>query len=241
MIVHNPGAPSPFLLLGDHAGRAIPRELGDLGLAPIDLERHIAWDIGVDGLGRAMAQLLDATFIAQTVSRLVIDCNRDPARSDAFCEVSDGTPVPGNLGLSPEARAGRIETIFRPYHAAITAELDRRQALSARTIVVALHSFTPILQGAARPWEFGVLHMGDSRFSTTFLKRLRTALGSSKVGDNEPYAMDGTDYTVPHHAIRRGLDYLEIEVRQDLLQDEDSQAAIAVRLAAALNDCLGEV
>src|SRR5436189_6173016 len=82
-IVVNAGARSPFVLLGDHAGREIPRSLNGLGLQnSSDLDRHIAWDIGVANLGVALAAQLDAPFIAQRYSRLVIDCNRDPARAD---------------------------------------------------------------------------------------------------------------------------------------------------------------
>src|SRR6185369_14077819 len=171
MNVQKPGAESPFLLLGDHAGRGIPAWLGDLGVPPAEMDRHIAWDIGVAGLGRRLSDLLGATFISQTVSRLVIDCNRDPARADAICEVSDGTEVPGNLDLAPADRLHRIQEVFAPYHAAIAAELDARS--HRPTVVVALHSFTPQMNGFARPWRFGVLHMGNSPFSAAVLARLR--------------------------------------------------------------------
>jgi predicted N-formylglutamate amidohydrolase len=234
MIAHNTGAASPFLLLGDHAGRSVPPELNDLGLSAVDLERHIALDIGVSGLGRRLARLLDATFMEQTVSRLVIDCNRDPARPDSICEVSDGTPIPGNAQLSAKARAARVASVFEPYHAAIAAELDRRALHAPSTIIVALHSFTPIMSGAARPWLFGVLHMGNSPFSDAVLQRLREEPDGPVVGDNEPYRMDEVDYTVPLHAMRRGLDYLELEVRQDLIADAAGQDAVAQRLARLL-------
>src|SRR6185369_15633608 len=127
-IVVNPGAASPFLLLGDHAGREIPRSLCDLGIHHRDWDRHIAWDIGVAGLGDVLSEALGATFIRQRFSRLVIDCNRDPARPDAIPEVSDGTHVPGNVNLTPTQRQARIEGIAAPYHAAIAAELDARAA-----------------------------------------------------------------------------------------------------------------
>jgi predicted N-formylglutamate amidohydrolase len=239
MIVQNPGAPSPFLLLGDHAGRQIPAHLGDLGVPPAEMERHIAWDIGVAGLGRRLSEALDATFISHTVSRLVIDCNRDPARPDAICEVSDGTTVPGNVGLSSADRARRVAEVFQPYHAAIAAELDARAGRP--TVVVALHSFTPAMNGFARPWLFGVLHMGDSPFSNAVLARLRAEPDGPEVGDNQPYVMDTVDFTVPHHAIGRGLEYLELEVRQDLLESTAGQAAVADRLARLLPQALADL
>ena len=242
-IVTKSGTSSPFLLLGDHAGREVPPKLADLGLGDADLARHIGWDIGVFGLGQRLAQTLDATFISQRYSRLVIDCNRDPMRADAIPEISDGTTVPGNLALSLVDRTARIAGIFKPYHDHIAAELDARAARGIPTVVVSLHSFTPVMQGFQRPWQFGVLHLGGSSFSDAMLARLRTESDEPEVGDNEPYQMDGIDFTVPHHAIRRGLDYVELEVRQDLLADEAGQQAVAERLTrvlpAAFADCAG--
>ncbi len=233
-IVTNSGAPSPFLLLGDHAGRDIPPHLHDLGLEQHDLARHIAWDIGVAGLGRRLADLLNAPFIAQRYSRLVIDCNRDPSRADSIPEISDGSPIPGNQDLSPVEREARIAQVFTPYHARITGELDARAALRLPTVVIALHSFTPVMAQFARPWRFGVLHLGDSAFSEAVLARLRAEPDHGVVGDNEPYRMDLVDFTIPHHAIGRGLDYLELEVRQDLLADEGAQDTVANLLARLL-------
>ena len=234
MDVVNPGASSRFLLLGDHAGRAIPRRLGDLGLAPQDRERHIAWDIGVAALGEQLSERLGAAFVRQRYSRLVIDCNRDPVRPDAIPEASDGTAVPGNHGLTPQARAARVRAVFAPYHDRIAAELDARRSAGGATLLVALHSFTPQMAGQARPWRFGVLHRDDSPFSRAVLARLRADPARLEVGDNQPYRMDETDFTIPHHAGSRGLDYVEVEVRQDLLKDLDGVAAAAERLARVL-------
>jgi predicted N-formylglutamate amidohydrolase len=233
--VLNPGAPSRLLLLGDHAGREIPRRLGDLGLPEAQLQRHIAWDIGVAGMGAHLAAVLNATLIAQRYSRLVIDCNRDPARGDAVCQISDDVAIPGNRDLSAADRAARVREVFAPYHDRIGAELDERLAAGARPVVVALHSFTPVMAGQARPWRFGILHLGGSPFCEAMLRGLRTRFGEAEVGDNQPYRMDGTDYTVPWHAVRRELDYLELEVRQDLLADEAAQVAVAEALAPLLD------
>ena len=231
--IFNAEGASPFLLIGDHAGSAIPRALGDLELPPVDRARHIAIDIGVLGMGRQLAQLLDAPFLHQTYSRLVIDCNRDPARADAIPTVSDGSSIGGNEGLDDAARRARIGHIHQPYHAALEAILDARQSAGRDTILLSLHSFTPIMAGGARPWHVGVMHWrGRSDFAQAMLQAL-TAQGDTIVGDNEPYAMDDTDYTVPRHAFPRGLAYAEIEVRQDLIATADGEAQWAARLAAS--------
>ncbi len=219
----------------------MPSRLGTLGLSEPDLSRHIAWDIGVAGLGLLLAQRLDAPFIAQRFSRLVIDCNRDPARADSIPAVSDGTPIPGNADLTDAERQARIDQVFTPYHAAIAAELDARQARGLPTIVVALHSFTPVMQAFERPWRFGILHLGGSAFSDAMLARLRAEPEAGEVGDNEPYRMDDVDFTIPHHAIGRGLDYVELEVRQDLLADAAGQEAIAEMVARVLPAALEDL
>lgn len=232
----NEGAPSPFLLLGDHAGRQIPQLLDQLGLSGDALDRHIAWDIGIAGLGKRLSALLDATFIAQVYSRLVVDCNRRPGAPGAMPAVSDGVPIPGNRDLAPQAVAARRSEIYQPYQDAIAAALDARAGHP--TVLVALHSFTPSMDGVDRPWRLGVLHRHDSPFSSAVLARLREDLGDL-VGDNAPYAMDDTDNTIPLHADPRGLDYLELEVRQDLLADDTAQAAMAAWLAPRLAQALG--
>lgn len=218
----------------------MPSRLGNLGLSEPDLSRHIAWDIGVAGLGERLSERLDAAFIAQRWSRLMIDCNRDPARPDSIPVISDSTAIPGNAELDASERRSRVAQVFDPYHAAIAAELDARAARGLPTIVVALHSFTPVMQAFVRPWRFGILHLGASAFSNAMLARLRAEPDAGEVGDNQPYAMDNVDYTIPHHAIGRGLDYAEIEVRQDLLADAGGQDEIAALLArmlpAALED-----
>ncbi len=232
--VYNDGGKSPFLLVADHAGNLIPRTLGRLGLAETDRQRHIAWDVGIAGLGRLLADALDATLIRQNYSRLVIDCNRPIEAASSIAEISEDTPIPGNAGLSDSAREKRVREIFRPYHDRIEAELDRRRQTGRTVALVSLHSFTPVFKGAARPWHAGVLYNRDPRLSRHLLALLEQEEGL-KVGDREPYLVsDQTDYTIPVHGERRGMHYTLIEVRQDLIADEEGQRSWALRLAQLL-------
>ena len=237
----NPGAASPFLLLGDHAGRLVPSGLRGLGLSDAERRRHIAWDIGVAELGALLSEMLGATFIRQRYSRLVIDCNRDRTRADAIPEISDGTAIPGNARLTAAQRQMRFDAVSAPYHAAIAAELDQRAARGLSTTLISLHSFTPRMNGFDRPWRFGVLHAHDSAYSRAVLAWLRAHVGVDLVGDNQPYTMDDVDFTVPHHGRPRGLDYLELETRQDLLADDAGRRQIAAIVARLLPQALHEV
>lgn len=234
VVAFNSGGSSPFLILGDHAGNAIPRRLGGLSLSREDRERHIAWDIGVKSLGELLATTLNASFLHQHYSRLVIDCNRDPASAEAIPEISDGSPIPGNASLTEEARTERVAAIHRPYHERITTELDRRSRSNRPTILIALHSFTPIMAQIERPWHVGVLYSdGNTRFATALLERLLTE-PDIIVGDNEPYQMDDTDHTIPRHAFANSLPYVELEIRQDLIAETAGQHVWNARLSAAL-------
>ncbi|MFT8471694.1 N-formylglutamate amidohydrolase [Acetobacter persici] len=223
----------PFVLVSDHAGRAVPPELGDLGVSAEERARHIGWDIGIDGVGRHLAARLPAVLIEQVYSRLVIDCNRAPGHPTSIVTVSDGTPVPANKGLTPEQIAARHDAILHPYHARITQELDARVQAGRPTVVVALHSFTPEMRGFKRPWHAGILHNHDSRLAHIMLDLLRRE--GLTVGDNEPYALtDTSDYTIPLHGEKRQLPHLEIEIRQDLIAEEAGQKEWAARLARLL-------
>ena len=232
---------APFLLTGDHAGLAIPCRLGTLGLEPADLERHIACDIGIAALGEALADKLDAVFLHQPYSRLVIDCNRDPASDDAIPIVSDGTPIPGNDHLSAAEREARIAAIHDPYQRTIADTIVARQMRGQETILVALHSFTPIIDGKERPWDIGVLHDGhDDSFARAVLASLET-IETIHVGDNAPYRMDATDHSVPRHAFDSDLPYVELEVRQDHLANDAGLHRMTQLLSRVLLDAHGPI
>ena len=226
----NPGGRSPFLLTCDHYGRLIPRALGDLGLPGSELVRHIAWDIGIAGVAEAMSQHLDAHLIVQRYSRLVIDCNRPPDVASSIPRISEATTISGNEGLSHEAAAMRRAQIFDPYHRRIDEIIDARSTVGLPTVLVSLHSFTPVYAGIARPWHIGTLYQRDTHLPPLLLQMLR-AEGDLVVGDNEPYAVsDETDYTIPVHAEARGLMNTGIEIRQDLISDQAGEKAWAERL-----------
>ena len=232
--VINPTGASSFLLIGDHAGNRFPTMLGDMGLDPAERVRHIAWDIGIARLGALLSASLDAVFVRQVYSRLVIDCNRRTDAADAMPAISDGTAVPANAALDGAGRAARVAAIHTPYQAAIGMEIARRRAAGQPTILIALHSFTPVMRDVARPWQIGILHDGgDTGFARALLAALARE-GDLTVGDNEPYRMDLIDYTVPHHAYPDRLPYAEIEVRQDLIGDEAGCRTWCDRLARVL-------
>jgi predicted N-formylglutamate amidohydrolase len=231
VLEQNAAGRSPFLLTCDHYGRLIPRGLGDLGVSEAELTRHIAWDIGIAGVAESLSKQLGAHLVAQRYSRLVIDCNRPPAAPSSIPRISEATVIPGNEGLAREAAEARRRAIFDPYHRRIDDIIDRRLHDRVPTVLVSLHSFTPVYAGIKRPWHIGTLYHRDVRLPPMLLKLLR-AEPDLVVGDNEPYAVsDETDYTIPVHGEARGLMNTGIEIRQDLISDPAGQTQWADRLA----------
>jgi predicted N-formylglutamate amidohydrolase len=225
---------SNFVIVVDHASRRIPRALGDLGLPPDQLERHIAWDIGALGVARRMAEALHAPLIAQNYSRLVIDCNRDPAVATSIPTIGEHIEIPGNIGLTAEGVAARRAEVFEPYHRRVSALLDERAAAGQPTILIAQHSMTNVFKGVRREMHAAVLYNRDRRFAGLVLDSLRGEAGLV-IGDNEPYFVsDETDYTIPRHGEARGLPHVEIEIRQDLIAGDAGQDEWARRICRAL-------
>ena len=218
-----PGGASPFLLVSDHAGNAIPQRLGALGLSQEDCDDHIALDIGIFATCNWLAQRLDAHYIAQAYSRLVIDCNRQPGVPSSIPETSDARAIPGSLNLGNAERDRRVAEIFHPYHDAIGNALDTRIAAGRETVLCAMHSFTrKMSESVVRPWDIGVIHGPSTEIGDALLDVLSNS--EFCVGRNEPYGVDyNNDYTIPVHGDSRQIRSVGIEVCQDLINQDSGQ------------------
>ncbi len=229
--------PSRWLVTCDHASNRVPVQIagGDLGLQAAEMGRHIAYDLGAAGVARALAARLDGPCILSTFSRLVIDPNRGELDPTLVMRLYDGTIIPANRHVDAAEVAHRLDLLHRPYHAALARLAARR----ADTVIVAIHSFTPRLQGRGpRPWHIGILHSPrDDRFSLALIDRLR-AEPDLCVGDNQPYLGHLPGDSIDRHALQRGRLNTLIELRHDLIRTEDEQIAWADRLAPILTEVL---
>lgn len=236
--VFNRSGRSGFFLICEHAGRLVPRSMGDLGLSEEDRRRHIAWDIGARDLAIALSDRLDAPLYTQRYSRLVCDCNRRPDVPSFAPQRSEETVVPANAELTEDARRQRAEEIFWPFHHAVTQALDERLSSGTPTHLVTIHTFTPVFLGVSRPWEIGVLYNRDRDFAPAIVDWLKVNT-DHVVGVNEPYAVgDESDYAIPVHGEGRGLPCVEFEIRNDLLSDETSVTYWAALIDRAINAAL---
>ena len=161
--IDRPLGAAPFVLICEHASNAFPSRYGTLGLTAAERESHIAWDRGALAVAQRLSTRLDAPLIHATISRLVIDLNRDPEAPDSIAAVSESTAVAGNAGLATAARAERVAAVYRPFHDAVDRFLGARRAPTRA--IVSMHSFTPIYRGVARPWHVGLIHDADDRLA----------------------------------------------------------------------------
>ena len=211
----NESAVAPILLLCDHAGNKVPGDLDRLGLDNNSLERHIAWDIGAAQVTRVLATELDAPAILNHTSRLVIDVNRRPLTHGSIPAVSDGCVVPGNSSLSREAINQRIRRYFLPYHRCVAQKIAAKISRGIAPVIVAVHSFTPVMDGETRPWHVGVMWRSDKRVAHPAMSALQKIDGMI-VGDNQPYSgFRAFGYTINFHAQRPHLPHVMFELRQD--------------------------
>jgi predicted N-formylglutamate amidohydrolase len=237
----NADSTEPILLVCDHASCRFPLSLGDMGLDPFARRCHLAIDIGAGPLTECLSDSLGVTAVVAQYSRLVVDLNRELLDPGAFLEFGDGIIVPGNRNLQRAGKEARAEAIYWPYHRAIDRQLTRLHGIGPRPAFIAIHSFTPVLNGEARPWEVGVLWDKDAVMAGIFIAAFRAA--GLKTGDNEPYSGKAPqDYTIDTHAESAGLPHVGIEIRQDLIDSNagvETMAAVLHKIIASLPARIG--
>ena len=229
---------SALLIICEHASPTLPERYGDLGLSKDARESHIAWDPGALAVARGIAAALDATLVSQRFSRLIYDCNRPPEAPGAMPEKSEIYPIPGNQNLGAEERKARTEALYIPFHDAVRGLTAERKARGQETVVVTIHSFTPVFNGKPRAVELGILHDADSRLADEMLTAAADA-PLYKTERNEPYGpQDGVTHTLILHGVSNGFRNVMIEVRNDLIKDDAGQGVMADYLSGLLQQCL---
>jgi predicted N-formylglutamate amidohydrolase len=228
VLSENPEGSSSVVVVCEHASHFIPDCFDGLGLSQQARKSHAAWDPGAMAVATRVMLLLDAALIASDVSRLVYDCNRPPTAQDAMPERSEIYDIPGNKNLTQADRDARIETFYRPFQSALRQSMKSTE----NPILVTIHSFTPVYHGALRSAEIGVLHDSDTRLADAMLQ-MPEARAAYNVQRNQPYGIeDGVTHTLQEHAIKEGHLNVMLEIRNDLIETQEQQVAIADMLAS---------
>jgi predicted N-formylglutamate amidohydrolase len=236
-LVHNPQGQSSVVLVCEHASYFIPSEYQSLGLADDALKSHAAWDPGAMAVAQRLSRHLDAALVVSDVSRLVYDCNRPPAAADAMPSLSEKISIPGNLNLTPEQQSSRVRLHYEPFRDSLAQTL----ASKAHPVLVTVHSFTPVYYGKIRAVEIGILHDADTRLADAMLN-LADAHTTGNVQRNEPYGPEhGVTHTLKAHAVPVGHLNVMLEIRNDLIETEQQQDAIACCIADWVSDAIGKL
>ena len=236
--VERPDGRSPVVVICEHASSRLPERFGDLGLSAEARNSHIAWDPGALAVARGLSRNLDAPLVYQRFSRLIYDCNRPPESPAAMPEVSEIYDIPGNRQLDSEERRARTEALYVPFHQRIRDLLLRRTALGMASVIVTIHSFTPIYDGRYREVELGILHDTDDRLANRMLA-LAGEAPLYRTERNQPYGpQHGVTHTLQLHGVSNDLKNVMIEVRNDLIVDDVGQGVMADYLTGLIQRSL---
>lgn len=221
------GALGRMLVIGDHASNFVPPHI-DLGIDPAILHTHRAVDLGTAELAFELHKRFGCAVANATVSRLVVDLNRHRDEPSTIPPQSDGEDIPGNH-LDDAQRGARLSQFYDGYHRQIGEYVDQEQP----RLIIFLHSFTPMLatHKTPRPWHCGVMYDRDERagrIALDYFGKMEIAAGNQL-----PYSGKIYNSSFLRHAESRGIAYLGLEVRQDLLGN-DTQISAATDMIAAM-------
>lgn len=237
--IANSRGTGPFVFVCDHASNFFPPPYDQcLGITDAEKRAHISWDPGALGVAKGLSERLDSPLVHTTISRLIIDCNREEDRGDLIPSLSETTEISGNKNLSDDEKSFRLNLVHRPFHDAIDQVISEREGRGLPTAVVSIHSYTPVYKGQNRPWEIGLISDRDRRLAEQVLADLKE-LGSLTVGDNEPYSpSDGVYYTLSRHGENRKLPCLMVEIRNDEITTPEEEERWAGLLAPLLQKAM---
>ena len=226
-------AHSPFFFTCEHASNRIPEEFDVSDTDREWLDTHWAWDPGAESVTRALASFFGGGAVLAQASRLICDVNRKVDGPGFIREEVDGHKLSFNQDVTAEEQARRVERYYLPYHRTLHDRLQDRLGEGKPPLLMAVHSFTPQMGTKKREMEVAVVF--DERCpdrAMTFIKAFEDQ--GIRVGINEPYSgIKGQMYSAWYHGRGCGIDYLELEMRQDffLTSAKAQRMTTAVRVA----------
>ena len=209
-----------FVIVCDHASNHVPPQFREPGPERRDVERHIAWDPGALGVSRLLAERLDATLVLQRFARCSSTATAT-RHGDADSGRERDDAVPGNRALD----AADVRAALRDFHAPFHAAIDDVVAAKARrrqVALVGLHTFNPVYNGKARPWDVGILFDRDTSLSAPLLSALRGRGGARR--RREPALQperSGVSIRSTVTPRRKERASVMIEIRNDLVRRRD--------------------
>jgi len=203
------------IVSAEHGGARVPSEVRarfESAAARRALASHRGWDPGSAELARALARALGVRALVATTSRLVCDANRSRGHRALFSRFTRDLP--------PAARARLLERWWAPQRDAVEAAVANGAAGGVPVVHLAVHSFTPVLDGERRPMDVAWLYDPSRSGERAFVAAWRSALHARRddlvLARNRPYR--GTADGLTTHLRRRFDDRvyagIELEVNQ---------------------------
>lgn len=230
-----PRSIAPVVLTCEHASHRLPRAAAGTPLQAV-LASHWGWDLGAWQLTRELARRLSASAIGGRWSRLWIDLNRAVDDPTLIRDEAGGGGLPWNRAIRPDEVERRVLACHAPYHQAIDRLILRRLVRGVRPLLLAVHSFTPELDGRSRPFDIGILYAEHAGPAHQLGRALRD--NGLSVRYNQPYSgREGMMYAAQRHGAHHRLVCLELEVNQGRF----SRRGFTDRLARAVERGIGEL
>jgi predicted N-formylglutamate amidohydrolase len=208
-----------YVLSCEHAGNRVPeryRGLFETVAAKGALFSHRGWDPGALEVAEVLADRLGAPLVAQTVTRLLVECNRSEDHPALWSEYSRGFPA--------AERTRILDEIWRSHRQAVRERVEVA-SVDGTVVHLGIHSFTPVWRGRARSTDIGILHdpaRGTERaFAVSWRRRLAAALRPLGLVThlNRPYRgwTDGLTTTLRRAFAQERYLGLEVEISQRLM------------------------
>jgi predicted N-formylglutamate amidohydrolase len=224
----------PALVLScEHGGNRVPRAYAPLfaGAGRV-LASHRGWDKGALALARVLAKRTSAPLFAAETTRLLVDLNRADDNPAVFSRFTRELP--------DELRDALIEDWHRPHRQRVIAAIERLVARRRSVLHVAVHSFTPVMNGVVRNADIGLLYdpgrVRERGIARAWKAALREATPSLRVRSNYPYGgvSDGLTRALRRRVVDRDYAGIELEVNQRLVGDRRRFAGLCDAIAASL-------
>jgi predicted N-formylglutamate amidohydrolase len=229
-----PSSPHPkarLLLTCEHGGNRIPREHSDLFRgAEAALASHRGWDPGALVLARALGRRLGLPIHAVTWSRLLVESNRAPTNRRIWSSWTASLPR--------KEKERILVRYWWPHRRLVEEAVRTALGRGDRVVHVAIHSFTPFLDGEERNADVGLLYDPTRRAEKDLCAKwaalLREQVPGLRVRYNYPYR--GVTDGLPTWLRRRfpAKAYAGVEF-------EANQAYLASQRRAELTRALGDI
>lgn len=222
----------------EHAGYRVPPAYRHLFRGHADvLKSHRGWDPGAIDLARAIAKACYAPLIANTTSRLVVECNRSSGHGQLFSEFTRDLDTVEHMRL--------LATIYHPHRRAVDIAVRRSLRRNGRVVHVGVHTFTPVLNGKRRTADVGLLYDPtralEVEVADALASRLKAAAPKLRIRRNYPYRgwTDGLTTTLRGRLAASRYAGIELEVNQALVRNPSTWKEVRRAIAASIETIVG--